>query len=98
MNFHKPYHIMHFDSALTALPRFLAGTVSGVSGSGFIAIMLGAQWVRRKGKAFAEHRDPRGLDSGLGERAPEVVAAFSIYRSTNERQISLIVVLHTQPN
>jgi hypothetical protein len=52
---------MHFDSALTALPRFLAGTVSGVIVSGFTAIMLGAPWVRRKGKAFAEHREPRGL-------------------------------------
>lgn len=89
---------MHFDSALTALPRFLAGTVSGVIVSGFIAIMLGAPWVRRKGKASLSIANRRGLGSGLGERAPEVVAAFLISRSTNNRQISLIVVLHTQPN
>ena len=98
MNFHKPYHIMHFDSALTALPRFLAGTVSGVIVSGFIAIMLGAPWVRRRGKASAERRESRGLGTGLGQSALEVVAAFLIYRSTSERQISLIVVLHAQPN
>jgi hypothetical protein len=33
---------MHFDSALTVLPRYLAGTVSGVIVSGFIAIAWSA--------------------------------------------------------
>lgn len=49
------------------------------------------------GNAFAAHRELSGLGTGLGERAPEVVAAFLISRSTNDRQNLLIVVLHTQP-
>lgn len=53
---------------------------------------------KARGKACAEHHELRGLGNGLGKRAPEVVAAFIISRSASDRQISLIVVLHTQPN
>lgn len=49
------------------------------------------------GKACAEHRESRGVGTGLGERVSEVVAAFIISRSASDRQISLIVILHTQP-
>jgi hypothetical protein len=63
-----------------------------------LPFMLEAPRVRRKGKACAGRRELRGLGNGLGETAPEVVAAFSSSRSASDKQISLIVVLHTQPN
>lgn len=99
MDFHESYHITDFIHALQRCSGArCAGTIYSGIGPGPIVKLGSSPRVRRGGKACSALCESRGLGSGLGERAPEVVAAFLISRSTNERQISLIEVLHTQPN